>query len=130
VERKAEITIDGHDFSTLEGFIGALGRAIYGPEHEDTGNLDWLNDIQAWTRGKEMTSYTLVWRNFEESRQRLGYAETVRQMERRNVQRFPGGSTKVVSDLEEARRGEGPTVLDWIIELIECNSRYVRLRLE
>jgi uncharacterized protein (TIGR02996 family) len=127
---KVKITIDGRDFSTLEGFIGTLGRAIYGEDHQDTANLDWLNDILAWRRGELMSTYTLVWRNSEESRQRLGHAETVREMEKRKERRFPFGLAKAVSDIEEARRGEGPTVFDWIMELIELNSKYVRLRLE
>jgi uncharacterized protein (TIGR02996 family) len=124
------ITIDGRDFSTLAGFIGTLGRAIYGEDHQDTANLDWLNDILAWRRGELMSTYTLVWRNSEESRQRLGHAETVREMEKRNQQQFPFGHCKAVSNIDEARRGEGPTVFDWIMESIERNKKYVRLRLE
>jgi len=130
VERQAEITIDGRDFTTLEGFYGAIGRAVIGPNHPDSGNLDWLNNILSWPCGEEMAPYTLVWRNSEESRRRLGHAETVRQMEQRKVWRFPFGDAKAVSDIEAARRGEGPTVFDWLVEVIERNGQYVRLRLE
>lgn len=130
MERQAEITIDGLDFSTLEAFYGAIGRAIIGPDHPDSGNLDWLNDILSRPCGDEMTPYILVWRNSKESRRRLGHAETVRQMERRMVWRFPFGDAKAVSDIAMARRGEGPTVFDWLIEVIERNAEYVGLRLE
>jgi RNAse (barnase) inhibitor barstar len=131
VERREEIIIDGRDFSNLEGFYGAVGRAIIGPEHPDSGNLDWLNDILSWPCGEEMTPYSLVWRNSEESRRRLGHAETIRQMEQRKVWRFPfGHGSKGVSDIDAAHRGEGPTVFDWLVEVIERNGEYVRLRLE
>jgi hypothetical protein len=69
-----------------------------------------------------MTPYTLIWRNSEESRRQLGHAETVRQMEQRKVWRFPFGDCTAVSDIDAARRGEGPTVFDWLIEMIDRNS--------
>jgi hypothetical protein len=130
VDRQAEITIDGRDFSTLEGSYGAIGRAIIGPDQPDAGNLDWLNDILFWPCGETMAPYTLVWRNADESRRRLGHTEAIRQMEQRKVWRFPFGDAQAVSDIDLARRGEGPTVFDWLIEMIRRNGEYVRLRVE
>ena len=130
MKQQAEITIDGLDFSTLEGFYGTIGRAIIDPNHPDSGNLDWLNDILSWPCGDEMVPYTLIWRNSVESQRRLGHTETVRQMEQRKVWQFPFGDTKMVSNIEAARQGKGPTVFDWLIEIIERNGEYVRLRFE
>jgi len=130
VERQALIIIDGRDFSTLEEFYRVIGRAIIGPEHSGSGNLDWLNDILSWPCGEEVAPYTLLWRHAEESRRRLSHAETVRQLEQRKVRRFPFGDSKAVSDLDAAQRGEGPTVFDWLIEVIEGNGEYVKLQLE
>ena len=72
----------------------------------------------------------MVWRNSDESRRRLGHQETVRQLESRGLDRFPSGGAKAVSEIHEARRGEGPTVFDWLVEIILDNKQYVELRLE
>jgi RNAse (barnase) inhibitor barstar len=130
VERPELITIDGRDFATLEEFYGVIARAIISPNHSGSGNLDWLNDILSWPCGAWMAPYTLVWRNAEESGRRLGHGETVRQLEQRKVPRFPFGDSKAVSDINAARHGKGPTVFDWLIEVIERNGEYVKLRLE
>jgi RNAse (barnase) inhibitor barstar len=124
------ITIDGQDFSTLEEFYQTIGRIIIGSHYAGSGNLDWLNDILFWPCGEEMTPYTLIWRNSEESRRRLGHTETVRQMEQWKVWQFPFGNSKAVSDIDRARHGEGPTVFDWLVEVIERNSEYVSLVLK
>jgi RNAse (barnase) inhibitor barstar len=130
VNRKSVVTIDGQDFDTLEEFYRVIGRAIIGPDYNGSGNLDWLNDILSWPCGEEMVPYTLLWHNADESRRRLGHTETVRQLEQRKVPRFPFGQCEHVSTIEAAQRGEGPTVFDWIIEVIERNREYVTLKLE
>lgn len=124
------ITIDGRDFSTLEEFYDVVGRVIVGSDHHGGGNLDWFNDILFWPCGEKGTCYTLVWRNADESRRRLGHRETVRQLQSRGTERFPNGTAKAVSNIHEASRGEGPTVFDWLVEIIADNREYVELRLE
>jgi hypothetical protein len=126
------VIIDGRDFSTLEEFFQVFGRHWLGTGYDGAGgNLDWFNDILWWPAGEEGGRYTLVWRNANESRQRLGYGETVRQLEQRGVKRFPNEFTcRAVSDLNQARLGRGPTVFDWLLEIIEDNRECVELRLE
>ena len=124
------ITIDGRDFSTLDEFYDVVGRLIAGSDCPGRGNLDWFNDILYWPYGEKGARYTLVWRNSDESRRRLGHKETVRQLEIRGLDRFPCGEAKAVSEIREARRGTGPTVFDWLLEIIVGNREYVELRLE
>ena len=127
---REKIVIEGYDFSTLEEFYGVIGQAILGPNYSGYGNLDWLNDVLFLHRHETGGSYTFIWRHSSESRQRLGYSETVRQLEQRKVPRFPFGTSGVVSDLEQARQGKGPTVFDWLVEVIERSGDFVHLRLE
>lgn len=49
---------------------------------------------------------------------RLGYEETVRQLRNRLARCHPQNIPIVESQLLDARRGEGPTVFDWLIEII------------
>jgi hypothetical protein len=46
----------------------------------------------------------------------LGYAETVRQLERKLAHCHPGNAARVWEELAAARRGEGPTAFDWIVQ--------------
>jgi hypothetical protein len=52
----------------------------------------------------------------------------VRQLEKRLTQCHPDNREIVQADLERARRGEGPTVFDWLVEIIRDNS-HVRFEL-
>jgi hypothetical protein len=60
----------------------------------------------------------LRWVNSELSRKRLGYIETVRQLEN-SLQRCHASSRPhVTRKLDEARRGQGTTVFDWLLEIL------------
>jgi len=52
------------------------------------------------------------------SRQRLAYAETARQFELRLTRCHPTNRNEVAPDLAQAQAKQGPTVFDWIVELI------------
>ena len=125
------VVIDGRSFSTLEEFYEVFAQTWIDGYDGRGGNLDWFNDILWWPFGMEDERIVLVWRNSDESRRRLGHAETVRQLELRGVAKFPNEFTsQAVSDIDRARRGEGPTVFDWIVEIIEDNQECVDLHLE
>jgi RNAse (barnase) inhibitor barstar len=57
------------------------------------------------------------------SQQRLGYPETVRQLEERLTRCHPSNQESVADELDAARKGAGSTVFDWLIEIIENHSR-------
>jgi hypothetical protein len=125
------ITNDGRGFSTLEEFCQLAGTLAKPDQQIRTCTLDWLNDVLSWPFFAIGVRYDFVWRNSEVSRQRLGYTETIRQLEARGVERFPNEFTgKAVSDIHAARRGEGPTVFDWLVEIFENNAQFVELRLQ
>jgi RNAse (barnase) inhibitor barstar len=111
------IEIDGERFSTLEEFYDEVGRQLI-PGAGWGHNLDAFNDILRGGFGTPEPGFTLVWRRSDLSRDRLGYVETVRQLERRLVECHPGHRSRVRSDLDAARHHQGPTVFDWLVDII------------
>ena len=109
--------IDGSQFSTLEEFAKHFSaRVLKG--HEWNGNLDAFNDILRGGFGTPEEGFSIVWDNSKMSRAALGYGETVRQLERRLGTCHPANRQRVAGELNAARRGEGPTVFDWLVEII------------
>src|SRR6185369_17209859 len=81
-------------------------------------NLDAFNDILRGGFGTPEDGFVLRWVNSALSRERLGYPETVRQLEIRLVRCHPTNREWVAADLERARLGVGPTVFDWLVDII------------
>jgi len=103
--------LDGTKFSTLEEFYDEVERVlIHGARWGR--NLDAFNDILYGGFGTPSDGFTLIWEHSAESRTRLGYQETVRQLEARLKQCHPASRTDVTTALEAAARHEGPTVFD------------------
>ena len=118
---KAVYEIDGCDFATLQEFYGVVTRVLI-PGAEWGHNLDAFNDILRGGFGTAEGGFVLRWVNAAASRERLGYPETVRQLERRLTRCHPTNRESVGADLEQARQGIGPTVFDWLIEIIEVHG--------
>jgi RNAse (barnase) inhibitor barstar len=119
--------IDGHDFDDLDGFYEQVGEVLLHEKHW-RGNLDAFNDILYWPF--DGTPYILVWKNSQASRERLGYQAMIRWLERRSQEHPPVNASPFTGQLERARNMEGPTIFDWLVEIIEANKEYVQLRLE
>ena len=109
--------IDGERFSSLEGFYEEVSHTLI-PEAEWGHNLDAFNDILRGGFGTPEQGFILRWRNHALSKARLGYPETVRQLELRLQRCHPTNRGFVGRDLAEARKGLGPTVFDWLVEII------------
>lgn len=112
--------IDGANFSTLEEFYAEITRVLI-PGEPWGHNLDAFNDILRGGFGTPDEGFTLRWRNSQLSRERLGYSETVRQLEKRLEECHPTNRPSVRADLERARRGTGPTAFDWLVEIIRIH---------
>ncbi len=127
-QRKTEYVIDGAAFSTLSEaateFTAALG--LLSPWH---GNLDAFNDILHGGFGTPDEGSTLIWRHSAISRQRLGYGETIKWLEERIQHCHPDNIPHFQHRLEEARRGEGMTLFDTLVEIIRDHAD-IQLRLE
>ncbi len=118
---KPAYVVDGHDFATLEGFYELIDRVLI-PGAEWGHNLDAFNDILRGGFGTPDSGFVIRWVNSASSRERLGYPETVRQLERRLARCHPTNRPSVRADLERARQGIGPTVFDWLVEIIEVHT--------
>jgi RNAse (barnase) inhibitor barstar len=114
------VTVTFVRVGSLEDFWTAVGEAVNGPEGYFGRNLDAFNDCLRGGYGQpEDDDYVIEWRDHEVSRQHLGYPETVRQLELRLQRCHPSNRPLVRADLDEARAGRGPTVFDWLIEIME-----------
>ena len=118
---KAVYEIDGRDFATLEEFYDVVSRLLI-PGAEWGHNLDAFNDILRGGFGTPDGGFVLRWVNAALSRERLGYPETERQLERRLTRCHPANRESVGEDLERARQGVGATVFDWLVEIIEVHG--------
>jgi RNAse (barnase) inhibitor barstar len=118
---KTTYEIDGRGFSTLEGFYDEISRVLI-PGAEWGHNLDAFNDILRGGFGTPDGGFVLRWVNSDFSRKRLGYQETVRQLETRLQRCHPSNRASVARDLEQARRHEGSTVFDWLVEIFHVHT--------
>jgi RNAse (barnase) inhibitor barstar len=110
------VEIDGSRFRSLEEFFVHFGeRALSAPWGH---NLDAFNDVLRGGFGTPEGGFTLRWSNHSISRQRLGYEETVHQLERRLLTCHPDNRAHVVQDLATAKNRQGPTAFDWLLEII------------
>ncbi|MGH9681738.1 MAG: barstar family protein [Candidatus Acidiferrales bacterium] len=113
--------IDGQRFSTLEGFFDEVTRVLI-PAQKWGRNLDAFNDILRGGFGTPSGGFTLHWKNHGLSIKRLGYAETVRQLELRLQHCHLESRNSVLRDLELAQRSQGPTVFDWLVSIIRIHD--------
>ena len=110
--------IDGTRFSTLEEFYGEFSRVVIPGFDPQLTNLDAFDDVLSGGCGTPDDGFTLRWKNHEVSKQRLGYPETVRQLELRLTRCHPTNRTQVAQDLKRAKARQGPTVFEWLTEII------------
>jgi RNAse (barnase) inhibitor barstar len=118
--RKATYEIDGNDFSTLEEFYAEISRVLI-PGASWGHNLDAFNDILRGGFGTPEEGFILRWKNSRLSRERLGYPETVQQLQMCLGRCHPTNRPWVLEELEIARIGVGPTVFDWLVEIIQIH---------
>ena len=118
---KPEIVIDGSRTVSLEAFYDefscvALDGSFWGR------NLDAFNDALRGGFGTPEGGFALRWSNSTASRVLLGYPETVRQLKLRLERCHPSNVKHVKGELSDAERGVGPTVFDWLVEIIAVHG--------
>ncbi len=110
------LIVDGTRFSDLDGFAREFSRLLSG--YTWRGNLDALNDVLRGGFGTPEHGWVLRWVGSETSRTALGHPETARRLERLLPSVDPSNRAAVTARLDEARRGEGPTLFDEIVAII------------
>jgi len=114
------IEIDGLKFGSLDEFFLHFGeRALSEPWGK---NLDAFNDVLRGGFGTPEGGFTLQWKNHAVSRERLGYEQTVRELERKLQRCHPANQSAVKCELENAKNSRGPTAFDWLVEIIRIHG--------
>jgi RNAse (barnase) inhibitor barstar len=112
--------IDGSDFKTLDEFYDTISRVLI-PNVYWGRNLDAFNDILRGGFGTPERGFILRWKNSQISRNRLGYQETVRQLELNLARCHPSSRQSVRNELALAKERVGSTVFDRLIEIINVH---------
>src|SRR5262249_13739653 len=110
--------IDGACFSTLTEFFDEVSRVLL-PGVNWGRNLNAFADVLGGGFGTPEEGYVIRWENSHISRERLGYPETARQLQSWFQNCHPSGRDSLLRKLNDARRYRGPTIFDWIVEIIE-----------
>ncbi len=113
--------INGEHFSTLEEFYEEISRVLV-PDAGWGHNLDAFNDILRGGFGTPDNGFILIWENSQLSRSRLGYSETVNQLERRLERCHPTNRRSVKMQLRNAQNNKGATVFDWLVAIIRVHG--------
>lgn len=108
------LIIDGTRFSDFDGFVEEFSRLL--PEHAWNGNLDAFNDILS-------DGYAIVWNHSDASREQLGHPAMAAHLESVLLTCHPSNRRVVRKELKAAQRGQGPTLFDLIVEIIEAQAR-------
>lgn len=111
------LTLDGAAFSDLEGFYDEVSKQLI-PGHRWGRNLDAFNDILRGGFGTPEGGFQLRWVNSALSKERLGWDETIRFIERKITTCHPDNVPHVEADLAVARRHEGETLFELIVDII------------
>lgn len=118
---KPMLSIDRMNFSTLEEFYDEVSNKLI-PNVNWGRNLDAFNDILRGGFGTPSDGFVLVWKNSELSRERLGYPETIRQLEKRKLSSHPSHLPSLEKENKRAKNGDGATVFDWLVEIIKSHD--------
>lgn len=109
--------IDGAKCRTLEDFYEEISRVVI-PGTYWGHNLDAFNDILRGGFGTPEDGFTFHWHNHMEAKRCLGFPETIRQLEIRAKRCHPSNLPLVEQHIAEAKSGTGPTVFDWLVDII------------
>jgi hypothetical protein len=114
------LVIDGANFSDFDGFAREFTRLLC--NYTWRGNLDAFNDLLRGGFGTPENGWVLRWLNSESSRAALGYEETTRRLERLLLTCHPSQRSNIQARISRARRGEGPTLFDEIVDIIRIHG--------
>ena len=112
---KVVFEIDGATIGSLDGFYDEVGKRL-GTEPWGR-NLDAFNDVLRGGFGTPDGGFILRWLHSDVSRRTLGYPATVEYLEHKLRRCHPNNVAYVTADLEAAKRGEGPTLFDILVEI-------------
>ena len=126
----ARYVLDGRRLSSLDAFWDAYLAAVGAPNRSEFGrNLDAFADSLAGGPGGPPLPATFVIQHAASARRQLGHAQTAQALERRLERAAPENRPAIAAQLAAARQGEGPTVFDWLIDILR-QAKGLTLELE
>jgi RNAse (barnase) inhibitor barstar len=111
------LVLDGARFSDLQGFYEEVSNRLI-PGASWGRNLDAFNDILRGGFGTPDDGFELRWVNSALSRERLGWDATIGFVEQKLATCHPQNVPNVEADLSAARRHEGQTLFELIVDII------------
>ena len=114
------LVIDGDRFDDFDGFVRRFSALL--ADFEWNGSLDAFNDILRGGCGTPDGGFELRWLNSSRSREALAWPATIRWLEDTIDRCHPSNVPRFTAELEAAKRGEGTTRFDWIVEIIEAHG--------
>jgi RNAse (barnase) inhibitor barstar len=114
---KTVYELDGSRIHDLRDFYAEVSRVLI-PGVDWGRNLDAFHDILRGGFGTPQEGFTLVWLGSEQSRLRLGHAETARVLEEQLAGCHPSNRPAIAERLAAARAQVGPTVFDKLLDII------------
>lgn len=112
--------IDGRNFESLDGFFDELGKVLGTAPWGR--NFDAFNDVLRGGFGSPEGGFVLRWLHSADSRVSLGYDATIAYLEQLLQRCHPDNAAIVEVELEAARRREGQTIFDLVLEVIRCHG--------
>ncbi len=131
MDRKTLI-INADNFSDLEGFYCEIDNILTKNLGWKTGhNLDAFNDLLRGGFGvhEYEEPIKIIWKYFEKSKIDLGRNATIKYNEERISKVHPSNVQDVNSWLSELRKGEGETLCDVILDIINGHE-HIELELK
>ncbi|QFZ24229.1 barstar family protein [Saccharothrix syringae] len=110
------LIVDGARFTDLDGFAHEFSRLLC--HYTWRGNLDAFNDLLRGGFGTPENGWVLRWLNSETSRAALGHEATFRRLQGLPASCHPSHRSDIRARIAVARRGEGPTLFDEIVDII------------
>ncbi len=115
--------IDGSKFTTLDEFYDHICEVFCLP-------LWWGKNLDAFDELfhsdlMPLKGYSIRWIDITISKKRLGYGETIQQLSKRLETCHPDNISIIKNELENATKGLGPTVFDWLVEIISEHSKTI-----
>ena len=124
---QAIFEINGGNFDDFDGFIREFNRVFISQIGGDwNGNLDAFNDYLYWPEAP----YTIKWRKSWKSRRDLGYEATITWYLRKLLETDRPSKNQWWDRLDAARKHDGPTLFDWLVDMIRDNSPHATLELD
>jgi len=121
------LVLDGSTVTDFASFVDEANRSIF-PEYLESvgrpwsGDLDALNDILRGGMGTPDDGFVFHIRHTAKVREALGYPATVEWLEEMLRRCHPTNRESVGARIERARRHDGATLFDEVVEIIRIHG--------